>query len=175
MKRDELEHIVRAAGAIAGSSKLVILGSQSILGGHPHPPAALLVSMEADLYPLDDPTKADLIDGSIGELSPFHEQFGYYAHGVGVATAVLPSRWQDRLISIQNENTHGVVGLCLHPADLAVSKLLAGRPKDLDFVRVMLRHELVRPADLEGLLPELDSAAADTVRERMAACSTPAP
>jgi len=30
--------------------------------------------MEADLYPLDDPRKADIIDGAIGEESPFHEE-----------------------------------------------------------------------------------------------------
>ncbi len=35
--------------------------------------------------------KADLIDGSIGELSPFHETFGYYAHGLGPETAALPA------------------------------------------------------------------------------------
>lgn len=31
-----------------------------------------------------------MIDGSIGELSPFHETFGYYAQGVDETTAVLP-------------------------------------------------------------------------------------
>jgi hypothetical protein len=47
----------------------------------------LLTSQEADIYPLGDPAKSDLIDGTIGELSPFHETFGYYAHGVGPETA----------------------------------------------------------------------------------------
>ena len=34
------------------------------------PPAELLVSMEADLYPKNFPERADLIDGTIGEGSP---------------------------------------------------------------------------------------------------------
>lgn len=40
--------------------------------------------MEADIFSLDNPRDADLIDGSIGERSLFHQTFGYYAHGVGV-------------------------------------------------------------------------------------------
>jgi hypothetical protein len=47
--------------------------------------------MEADYFPVDHPERADLIDGSIGELSPFHGTFGYYAHGVGPETALRPS------------------------------------------------------------------------------------
>jgi hypothetical protein len=34
-----------------------------------------------------NPDRADLIDGTIGELSPFHATYGYYAHGVGESTA----------------------------------------------------------------------------------------
>jgi hypothetical protein len=171
MKREDLEHILRAAGAISGSDTFVILGSQAILGVTPDPPAVLLASMDADLYPLDEPGKADLIDGSIGELSPFHEEFGYYAHGVGPETAVLPRGWKDRVIPIQNENTHGVVGLCLHPVDLAISKLLAGRTKDLEFVRIMLENDLVAATDLTELLGELDAVHADTAREQLRACT----
>jgi hypothetical protein len=40
------------------------------------------------------------------------------------------------------------VGLCLSPLDLAVSKLLAGREKDIAFVRIMLSHGLVDEAQL---------------------------
>jgi hypothetical protein len=35
--------------------------------------------------------KADKVDGAIGELSTFHETSGYYAQGVSVSTAILPS------------------------------------------------------------------------------------
>jgi len=47
---------------------------------------------------MDAPEKADIIDGCIGELSPFHETFGYYAHGIGPETAVLPAKWKTRLV-----------------------------------------------------------------------------
>jgi hypothetical protein len=51
MKRSDLEHLIRAAGAIADDSDIVVIGSQSILGQFPDAPASLLVSAEADVYP----------------------------------------------------------------------------------------------------------------------------
>jgi Nucleotidyltransferase of unknown function (DUF6036) len=142
MKRSELEHVIRASGAIADDNELVIIGSQSILGQYPDAPAELLVSMETDLYPRNKPELAELVDGSIGEGSFFHEQFGYYAQGVGPETAVLPAGWEKRLVEISNENTNGVVGLCLEVHDLAISKYVAGRPKDLEFTSGLARAEM---------------------------------
>lgn len=155
MRRSELEHVIRAAGAIAQAREIVIIGSQAILGAVPDAPPELLVSQEVDAYPADDPAKADLIDGSIGELSPFHEQFGYYAHGVGPETARLPRHWRDRAVVVCNENTGGTTGLCLSPADLAVSKLLAGREKDDAFVRALLAHRVVSRDEIAALGAEL--------------------
>lgn len=67
-------------------------------------------------------------------MSPFHETYGYYAHGVGSETAVLPKNWKKRVVRLVNDNTNGVTGLRLHPTDIAISKLVAGRQKDLYFV-----------------------------------------
>ncbi|MEW6754484.1 MAG: DUF6036 family nucleotidyltransferase [Candidatus Latescibacterota bacterium] len=170
MRRSELEHVIRAAGAIAEAPVLVILGSQAILGRYPTAPEALLASREVDLYPLEAPQRADLIDGSIGELSPFHDEFGYYAHGVGPETAVLPAAWRSRLVAVSNENTSGVTGLCLHPADLAVSKLVAGRDKDLAFVRTLLSHGLVSETEIRNLLVELPPEHAAQAAAALAHC-----
>lgn len=172
MNRQDLEHLIRAAGAIAESAELVVIGSQAILGTWPEPPAELLISQEADLYPRDAPQKADLIDGSIGEMSPFHEQFGYYAHGVGPETAILPAGWQNRLVALSNPNTGGVTGFCLHPVDIAVSKLAAGRARDLSFVRGLLEHGLVSEKDIRAALPGLDAAAAERVSSGLAALAS---
>src|SRR5205814_9534582 len=54
--------------------------------------------------------------------------------------AVLPHGWEDRLIRVENANTGGGAGLCLEVHDLAMSKLIAGREKDLGFVRALLRR-----------------------------------
>jgi hypothetical protein len=105
----------------------VVIGSQAILGQFPDAPASMRISVEADLFPLNHPERAELIDGSIGELSPFHETFGYYAQGVAEETARLPEGWKDRFVVIQNDNTRGVKGLCLEVHDLLISKAIAGR------------------------------------------------
>lgn len=152
MTRAQLEHILRAAAGITGTDRFVIIGSQAVLGQFPNAPTGLLVSREADIFSLRTAEDASLIDGSIGEESPFHHTFGYYAHGVGEETAVLPAGWKDRLIPLRTPNTGGATGLCLEVHDLAVSKLVAGRDKDVEFVRGLVRHGL---------------ATLDTIRERL--------
>ena len=155
MRRSELEHVIRAAAAITNEYEIVVVGSQSLLGAVPEPSALLMESMEADVYPLHRPDLADLIDGAIGEGSPFHDCFGYYAQGVGPETAILPSGWQDRLVRIQNPNTDLKVGLCLEPHDLAASKLAAGREKDWDFVAEMLDSQVADHAVLLERIAQL--------------------
>ncbi len=141
MTREQLEHVIRAAARIADAREIVVVGSQALLGGFPAAPAELLQSMEADVYPRHHPERADLIDGAIGELSPFHETHGYYAHGVGPETATLPAGWEDRLVPVPAE---GAMGLCLEVHDLVLSKYAAGREKDRDFVRAAIRNQMVR-------------------------------
>jgi hypothetical protein len=159
MKRSELEHLIRAAGSIANDTQIVVIGSQAILGQFPDAPPALLVSAEADLFPLHRPELADLIDGSIGEGSHFHQLFGYYAQGVGERTAVLPKGWRERLVRIENANTRGVAGLCLEVHDLAVAKHVAGREKDLEFTRELARHGMTESKTLLARLKDTEVAA----------------
>ena len=77
MTREQLEHVLRAASAIAGERDVLVIGSQSVLASFAEsdlPPEATS-SMEADVAFFDDPAdaKADQVDGAIGELSLFHE------------------------------------------------------------------------------------------------------
>jgi hypothetical protein len=167
VKRSELEHVLRAAGAITGVSEWVIVGSQAVLGALPDAPEDLLVSQEVDLYAPDNEEASDLVDGSIGEKSPFHESFGYYGHGVGAETATLPSRWQERAVTIQSPSTGGVTGICPSPADLAVSKLAAWREKDREFLVALLRHGIVDLNTLRRLLQELDADVAKMIEQRL--------
>jgi hypothetical protein len=116
------------------------------------------LSVEADISFFDDPNeaKADLIDGAIGEASPFHDEFGVYAQGVTLETATLPDGWRDRLIPF----THGDVGeskaMCLDPHDLVLSKLVANREKDIEFAGAVIAARLVeveRLIELAAALP----------------------
>lgn len=160
MNRAQLEHAIRAAGAISGDRELYVVGSQALLASFPDAPADLVRSMEVDIAPKNRPELEELIEGSIGELSPFHQTFGFYVDGMDLAAIALPEGWRERLVVVDNANTNGFRGLCLSPGDLAASKLAAGREKDLEFVRALLR---------EGFVP------LTTLRERVAQIPGPAP
>lgn len=156
MNRKQLEHIIRAACTVADDDELIVIGSQSVLGQYPSPPEELTHSLEADVYPKNHPERADLIDGALGELSMFHQTFGYYADGVGDRTATLPQGWSDRLIAVRNANTLGKTGWCLELHDLLIAKYVAGRDKDRRFTAAAARHGLARSDLLVERLAQTD-------------------
>ena len=82
---------------------------------------------------------------------------------------MLPRGWQKRLVRIKNSNSGGVEGLCLEVHDLAISKYVAGREKDLAFTRELARHGLTNePTLLERLSStRLDSRLARLVKGRI--------
>jgi hypothetical protein len=169
MRIDQLEHLIRAAGRVAGDNRIIVIGSQAILASYPDGlPWPAVASLEADLLPFDDPdgTKADEISGNIGEASRFQEMYGVYADGVDENTARLPVGWRERLIPISNANTDGVTGLCLDAHDLCASKLLAGRPKDISFCRALLASGHVQSAIVRARIPYTD--ATDDERSQIA-------
>lgn len=150
MKRHQLEHVIRAAGAITNHKDIIVVGSQSVLGQFPDAHPDLLFSAEADVFPKNRSDLSIQIDGAIGELSPFHQTFGYYAHGVGESTACLPTGWIERMVPIRNDNTGGITGWCLEVHDLAASKLFAGREKDLTFVALLVSERMITLATLRN-------------------------
>jgi hypothetical protein len=167
MRRDQLEHLIRAAGRVLETDEVIVIGSQAILASVSSGlPVEATRSVEADILPLDDPdeTKADLIDGLLGEASMFQETHGIYAQGVGQHTARLPEGWHDRLVALRNENTDGITGWCLEPHDLCVSKLLAGRAKDNEFCRALLHAGIVDPTTLAERLAFTDATIPETER-----------
>jgi len=163
MNRAQLEHIIRAAATIADDDELIVIGSQSILGQYPDAPADLCVSNEADVYPKNHPERWDVIDGAIGELSPFHETFGYYAQGVEEGTATLPEGWATRLVAVRTAATRGATGLCLEAHDLVISKYVAGREKDVRFIRAAIAHGML---DEGRLLERLSATSLDAVHRQ---------
>ena len=155
MTREGFEHAVRAAGAVLGVDEVLVIGSQAVHASLDEPlPEEALRSIEVDVAVIGDQDghHADLIDGSIGEASMFHETFGYYAQGVVVQTAVLPTGWKDRLVCFESPGTNGVVALCLELHDLWISKAIANRQKDIEFCRALLDIGVVDPAELRARL-----------------------
>jgi hypothetical protein len=153
MKRRELEHVLRASAAITNDNSFVVIGSQAVLLPFPDAPAELLLSNEVDLYPSMHPERADLIDGAIGQLSMFHDTFGYHADGVGPETATMPGDWMT-FAKLYYIGELTVVSPDLH--DLAVSKCVAGRDKDALWVAALLRHRMIDSGLLQERLRSLD-------------------
>jgi hypothetical protein len=110
-------------------------------------------SVELDLYPSNHPELAELIEGSIGADSMFHQQFGYYADAVGPETARLPPDWMTRAVRV---DVGRVLAICPEIHDLAVSKLLAARDKDIEWLREGLARSLIDRPRLKALLGGLD-------------------
>jgi Nucleotidyltransferase of unknown function (DUF6036) len=159
VRLEEFEHLVAAAAEVTGQDEFVVVGSQAILGSVSEPPDSMLQSMEADIYPLEAPEAADLIDGGLGDGSPFHAAFGYYAHGVGPETAKAPRGWEKRLVKREIPARAGsdrtAVVWCLEIHDLVLSKLVAGRERDWDYAAEALKAGLVQPEVLLERVPDL--------------------
>ena len=157
MNRKQFEHTIRAAGAILGENDVLVIGSQAIHASSDLNLPEAERSIEVDVSGLydKDGTWADLIDGSIGELSIFQETFGYYAQGVTPQTATLPSGWRKRLVPYSTPGTNGVTAHCLELNDLWISKAIAGRPKDIEFCRALTDRKLVDASTLRGRLKKV--------------------
>jgi len=165
VRRDEFEHVIAAAAEVSGEREIVVIGSQAIFGSCAEPPKSMLFSIEADLYPLNDPGKADEIDGSLGDGSHFHATYGYYAHGVGPETAVAPAGWEERLIRMEipprvGQET-GPVALCLEVHDLVLAKCVAGRERDWEFAGDAIGAGLVVVEELLHRVGDLPEPPAD--------------
>jgi len=169
VKREDLQHIIRAASEICEEPDFIIIGSQAVHGSLLEIDAFELVrSMEADLYPLYAPEKSQLLN-AIGELSTFHSEFGYYADGVDDTTATLPAGWKDRVEQIsgpltQNSKGFEVRGWCLELHDLVISKLIAGRDKDFEFFQALVR---LRKVEQDTLLERLSKTILATAKRRL--------
>jgi hypothetical protein len=169
MKKQQLDHVLRAAGRITGVKRFVIIGSQSLHGKHPDLADDIVASAEVDLIAKGDVRRSEWLN-TIGQDSPFHEQFGYYADPVDEGTAILPAGWKGRLVNLPAGDTEGVQGLCLDPHDLVIAKYVARREKDLVFNRELVRRGLVARERLLTLLEKtpVDNATRERIRTDVA-------
>lgn len=154
MKRSQLAHVLRAAAEISGEKSFVLVGSQAVLLLVEEPDGCLTLSEEIDLYPATAPEKSDLIDGAIGALSQFHDEFGYHADGVSPDTAVMPADWMDRAVF---HYFGDITAICPDLHDLAVSKCAAGREKDAEFLQALFEQGHLKVDVLVDRIHRLDA------------------
>ena len=166
MRLSALRHIVESVVALARPNRVTVLGSSSLLATAPQlgePGGPLEMTFDADLLvePCDEQLAAVLHE-AIGEGSLFAQRTGYYADLLRTSIVeTLPPGWEQRLVAVPE--TPKTVALAA--ADLLVVKLKAGRAKDLELCRTVLRAGIVAEAELRGRLeatplnePEMFSA-----------------
>jgi len=142
MKRRELELALRSAGKVAREREFLLIGSQAVHAYCRRPPAEVLLSQECDLYPRNRPETANLLDAELGRGSRFARRHGFYVDVVAPELASLPRGWERRLKPLRAGT---VTAFCLEVHDLLVSKLAAGRLKDLEFAGALLQLRLAEP------------------------------
>ncbi len=141
MTPDQLKEILRAARARTEETEFYIIGSAAVLHIFNTTDHHLLTrSNEADLIPISgDSETADILSNAIGELSPFHANHHVYAEGVTFETPTFaPRDWQARTIEVFYSDI-GVTAHFMELHDLALSKLGAGRPKDMEFCEALAK------------------------------------
>jgi hypothetical protein len=148
MYRNQLQHVIFEIGRRFDLAEFHIIGSAAILAALPNPPeGALTATRDVDVIPPhDDERLGDRISFVLGEASEFDLEHGYYAQGVTSKTPMYaPAGWMHRAVPIRVEQ---YTGWCMEAHDLVLSKLGAGREKDLDFARSAAALELVQREEL---------------------------
>lgn len=178
LTRRALDHVLRACASITGEKLFVVIGASVVVATVDDPPPELLLTREIDLYApnaFDVDLASDLIDGSIGSGSIFESTFGYAADGVSPHTAVMPTDWETRASSYSSPDSGGAIAIIPSIDDIALSKLVAWREKDRDWIAAAIAHGLADPARMAQLarkLPAGDIPAAE-IRRRLAAIGKP--
>lgn len=165
MRRDQLQHVILEIGERFDLDGCYIVGSAAILAAISNPPEGeLTATRDVDVIPPgdDDGRMADRLDYVLGEASDFDAANGYYVQGVSLRTPIYaPSGWQSRTIPVKVKR---YTGLCMAPVDLVLSKLGAGREKDLAFARSVAALKLVNRKDLLERLVDVDCSEEDRRR-----------
>ena len=131
-----LQHLIRAASALAGDRQFLVLGPAALLASFPElgePSSPLAATYDADLCPQPfDELTGLMLDEALGENRAYFRRHGYHADVLRDSILeTLPRGWRCRLVPVPD----CPAALALDPSDLAAVKLLVGRPKDLALVK----------------------------------------
>ncbi len=143
MRKSDLFELIRAINQISNTEKPIIVGSQAIYAGAEFLPEIAQKSIECDFLFADgkSETRAE-INKKLGVFSSFQLEHGFYADALGLATVVLPTNWQERLQPLSDENGE-IIAYCAEVHDVAVSKFIAGREKDFQFLKDAFWLEII--------------------------------
>jgi hypothetical protein len=120
MNLQALQHLAKAAQALADDCQIIVLGSASLLAWFPNlgfPDGPLASTYDADLcpQPFDEQT-GRILEEALGESRAFHLRHGYHVDILrGAIVETLPAGWQERLAPVPG---------CANVLDVALLKRL---------------------------------------------------
>ena len=152
-----LQHIIRAAQALAEDRDILVLGSASLLASFPqlgNADSPLAATYDADLCPDPfDELTGTMLDEALGENRAYYLRHGYHADILrDTILETLPAGWRERLVSVPG----CTAAHALEPHDLAVVKLLVGRPKDISLLVHLHSAGLIEAEVVRARLDFLD-------------------
>lgn len=134
MQRSDLIKLINDFRDVSGDDVPVIVGSQSFHAFTEYMPEIARTSVECDfMLSSSNFSKRPKIDLTLGIQSPYRVANGFFADALGLASVTLPDGWRDRLVPYHDDSGK-VIAMCADRHDIAVSKLIAGREKDLEFL-----------------------------------------
>lgn len=157
MTLSALQHIIRAAQALAEDRAILVLRSASLLASFPelgNADSPLASTYDADLCPDPfDELTGTMLDEALGENRAYYLMHGYHADILRDSILeTLPAGWRERLVSVPGCSSTGA----LEPHDLAAVKLLVGRPKDLSLLAHLRAAGLLDAGVVRARLDLLD-------------------
>jgi len=151
MRFRSLTHLLEVVSGLLHPERITVLGSSALLAEDPdlgEPGQALEFSYDADflIEPIDV-EHAAIVHEAVGQDSLFSKRHGYYADILRPEIIeTLPRGWETRLVDVPEcRNAHA-----LNRYDLALVKLVIGRTKDLQLLRVLLNKGLLLPEALRA-------------------------
>ena len=143
--RDDLLRAARSVAEHFSAERVIIVGSQAILLTWPDAPVVLKITPEIDIYPENNRDwearnpgfeASEEISVLFGEMSQFHERFGFYLDGVDENTARMPPDWLDHSETMEID-VYGRTAVVVCPSieDVIVSKLHRLVKKDVTFIK----------------------------------------
>ncbi len=143
MRKLDLFELIKKINEISSDEKPIIVGSQAIHAITTNLPEIAKKSIECDFLLVGGKVEIRTeVNKNLGVFSDFQLEHGFYADALGLATVILPTDWRERLQPLLNENGE-IIAYCAEIYDIAVSKLIAGRDKDFQFLRDTFLLEIV--------------------------------
>jgi len=162
-----IHHVLTEAKKITNHTDFVIIGSLTALGINVSPPDEMVRSIDVDLYPKDDPSRAGEIAALIGQGSAFEDEYGYYVDAASPDLPTLPDGWEDRFVIHDFGN---VRALFLELNDAAISKYARGEIRDRIWIKEGLKAGLLSMPTIEYRLRDtafLDDFEEKAVKQRV--------